>query len=145
MANADNRLTVPRRSADIAYGCYLWVALVLVTSAIFGFVYGDPDTAEELARLQGIGMLVILPLSLSALLAAAFGLKASAKLYKWWLREAGLIVLPILLLALLVVFLLAESKIVGNFWQSLAAAVYAVCAFWFSLRWFFRRRHLARA
>ncbi len=136
MQNGDTKISARRRNANIAYACYLWVAVVLLISMTLQWVFGSPQTSEELASFQGLGMLVILPLSLAAIVAAIFGFESSLKLWTCCRREAGLLILPLLLLVLLGIFALAEADKLGRTWLALAAVLYSAAAIAFALHWF---------
>lgn len=125
-----------RRTADIAYGCYLWIALFFAVGKLLDVIFGSPDSSEGFAVLQGVGMLVVLPLALASIAAAILATKSSLKLCGGWLKESGLVVLPLLLLLLVVSFTLDEGRYVPKYWVQISVAAYVLAAFIFSIRWF---------
>ena len=135
-----------RRRTDVAYAAFGWIALFLLTGSILEWLYGSPATPGELSRWQGIGMLVLLPLALTALAAALIGLKNALLLVRSWRNEPGLVILLLLLLALFGAFLLSEADRLPRSGLVIAAAVYVVGALLFTGRWFLsgRRRFTPR-
>lgn len=129
-----------RRSADIAYGCYLWAGACLAIGKLVDVVFGKSTSTEDFATLQGIGMLVLFPLTLVSLAAVVFGVISSWKLRAWWSSEWGLGVLPAILVLLFVVFAIEDQKPGPDQWLSYVAAAYVLLAFFFTLRWFAVRR-----
>ncbi len=117
-----------RRSAGVAYACYGFVALYFVTAAALQALYGRPSGPEELARWQGIGMLVLLPLAFAAIAAALVGAKNSLRLLRRWREEPGLAVLPLLLVLLLAAFAAVESGQLGRGLLTWLAGAYVVAA-----------------
>lgn len=137
---------VARRRTDLAYAAFGWIALILLTGSILEWLYGSPATPGELSRWQGIGMLVLLPLSLTALAATLIGLKNACLLLRSWRDEPGLGILLILVLALFGAFLLSEADRLPRFGLVIVAAVYVIGALLFAGRWFLsgRRRFTSR-
>lgn len=135
--------TARRRRIDITCAAFGWIALYLLLGAVLQWLYGSPAGPGELSRWQGIGMLVLLPLALTALAAAIIGFKNAFVLMRTWREEPGLFILPLLLLVLFGAFLLHEADRLPRMALVLAAAIYVVAALLFALRWFLsgRRRY----
>ena len=129
-----------RKAADIAYACYLWIGLCFGVERLLDMRFGSPDSSEELAALQVVGMLVLLPLVLASLVAALLGTLRSWKLRAWWSKEWGLAVLPALLLGFVVVFALVEWSSAPYRWLSYAEVAYVAVSIVFSMRWFVAAR-----
>lgn len=132
-----------RRRIDLTYAAFGWIALYLLLGAILEWLYGSPAGPGELARWQGIGMLVLLPLALTALAAAIIGIKNAFVLLRTWREQPGLFILPLLLLVLVGAFLLREADRLPRIALAAVAGVYVVAALLFAGRWFLsaRRRY----
>lgn len=129
-----------RRSLRLAYGAYLWIMLCFVISGSIEWFYGRPGSAQQFATYQGLGMLVVLPLSMSALVGAVLGIKASLRLIADWAKQPGLWVMPLLLLLILAVFALVEAGHFPRWSLSASAIVYCLATTWFTVRWFLASR-----
>lgn len=140
MFDSSSETRTRRRNTDVAYGAYLWIAVVLLVVKGLEWLYGKPATSEAFATWQGIGMLVVLPLSITAIIAAVFAGKATLKLWSSWAREPGVVLLAVLLLAMLSVFALVEVDALARLWLTVAAAVYMIAAIAIATRWFLFRR-----
>ena len=136
MNNGDKKMRARRRNANIAYACYLWIAFVLIVSGILEWIFGDPESSNELATLQGVGMMIILPLSLAAIVAAIFGVESSLKLWAYWRSEIGLLLLPVLLAVFIGAFVMVASHMLARIWLAVLAALHAVAAILFALHGF---------
>lgn len=132
-----------RRQADVAYACYGWIAIYLAFGAGLQAIFGRPADPAALARWQGIGMLVLLPLAITALAAAVVGVKNSLALVRLWPTEAGLYVSPILLGLLLAAFLLNEADRLPRSLLYAASLLYVIVALALAVRWFVARRQRA--
>jgi len=83
-------------------------------------------------------MVVLLPLALLSVLAAIVGLFSSLKALAHRPLEWGLLVLPLLLVALMIALVADEHQ--ETYLVDVVAAAHAAISFLLSLRWFASRR-----
>src|SRR5258705_5394231 len=92
-----------RRRADVAFGCYLLIAVWLAVELILEVIELATTSQAGNPALQGAGMLVLLPLAIASLFAALVGFFMTLSLVNWWANAQGLILLPALLLVFFIV------------------------------------------
>jgi uncharacterized membrane protein len=129
-----------KRSADIAYMCYLFIAATIAMAEVLAFAYHSPRSSERFAEFQTLGMVVVLPLVVLSLLAALVGLLMSLTALAYRPLEWGLAVLPVLVAALLIALTGAEDQASVSAVPKYFEAAFVVCALWFAIVWFGRRR-----
>lgn len=126
------------KKCDLAYGCHLYAALGLASLILVEGLYALG--LLDFASMQGLGMVIGIPLAFGAIIAVPLGAVMSFSLYRIWQHELGLLILMVLFGFVVRAFVLDEQKPGGNYWFYYATALYLLGTLFFSLRWFFVRR-----
>jgi hypothetical protein len=124
------------RRLDFAYGCFVWVALVVCGVPLFGMLPLSFDTWQALAMLVG------LPLAIGAVGAGVTGTVLSVVLWREW----PLAIMAVASISMLLLFLANDEwKTVSDRTELLGCSVATAILFFFCARWFlFRRQRMKR-
>ncbi len=120
------------RKHDLAYAAFLPPAILGIISGIASLVPMNTGTAG------GIGLLLLVPLALAALVSVPFGLYSAMALR----RDAALVALAVATVLMLIQLFaeLGSVKFQNALWPIYGALVLALEALWFLFR---RRRYYA--
>ena len=122
-------MTESRRKYDIAYGCFLFSGVVALSISGLSFIPMDTGSAG------GLGFLVLVPLSITLLVAMVVGIGCTIQLYYHW---------PLIVLSLLSVLFVAElvTEYGSAKFYNIVPILYGVITCVFSAAWFlvFRKR-----
>lgn len=112
-----------RQQYDIAYGCFLFIGVVLLFISILSFIPMGNGVAG------GLGFLVMIPLAIASLMAMVVGIGYSARLYHHW---------PLVFLSLLSILFVAEmvTEYGPVAFYNMVPVLYGASTCAFSLVWF---------
>ncbi|HUI74833.1 MAG TPA: hypothetical protein VLX32_07815 [Candidatus Acidoferrum sp.] len=124
------------RRLDFAYGCFVWVALVVCGVPLFGMLPLSFDTWQALAMLVG------LPLAIGAVGGGVTGTVLSVVLWREW----PLAIMAVASISMLLLFLGNDQwHTVSDRTELIGCSVATAILFFFCARWFlFRRRQVKR-
>ena len=117
-----------------AYVCYSIVAGFFAAGDFVDFINRSPSPGV-FASFQVIGMVVLVPLAILSIVAGVLGGLLSAQLAGRWSREWGLVILPLVLLASVVVFAIEEQRSEPFHWLTYVMRAYILLSIIFVSRW----------
>ena len=116
-----------RRARDVAYACFLFAGLVPLFIAVLSEIPMDTGTAG------GVGLLVLVPLTMAAIVAVVIGIRHTVRQWRHW----PLVVCSLFSALYLVVFL---TEVGPDWFRDLLPIAYGLTMVVLGLRWFLSLR-----
>jgi hypothetical protein len=139
IARVDPTASAKRTKLDIAYACFLWIALVVLVFIGIEILGKKMMTVTDVTA-AGIGFFILIPLSFAAMTASLVGIIFSFVIWQDWRLHvlSGLaVILPFTFLAS------DDSNLIGGRTVIGVAALYVIASILFATRWFaFVRKRL---